>query len=522
MSRLRLRRDVSFVFFLGSLLGASLAGASPGDPPPKAAAAPRGPLSRSASTRPALERAVAIPTVKRAAGKASPLTLAEVLRSVRALHPKLAQARLKVLEAGGALQAARGGFDPVLTGKGQWKRYDYNTREVVIGMRQPTALWGLSVFGEWSLSGGKFPSYDGDRVTSRGGIARLGVALPLLNGGPIDKRRAKIARVEAKQRGARFAVLGTRLELSRKAARAFWRWVAAGHRLRVDQALLELALVRDKQVAEGVRRGALPAIDRLDNQRAILSRRGGVIKARRRFEKATFKLSLFLRDSRGKTRRVGLESLPAGFPPTAAPSAKVKALLSKALERRPEFGALRARRSQIDVDRRLAKNQRLPKLTLSASGGVDIGAEPYLDERTELKLGLSLRMPLLLRNARGRLTQAQAASKRLSEVRRQLRDRVEAQVRDAVSALQAAHQQVTIAEQELRLARRLEQAERDRLRLGSSTLLVVNLRERSAAKAARKLVDLRARYHQARADVFAVTGTLSGASGPRGARSPRM
>jgi cobalt-zinc-cadmium efflux system outer membrane protein len=511
---------------LSSALSILLATATPcaAAPGPSAAPAagrkdvkPPDPLGRPTSRAAApLLPPLNTPTVRRRASDKA-LTLDEVLRSVRKLHPKLAQARLKVIEARGALQAARGGFDPVLSGKGSWRPIgDYVSGEGLIGMRQPTPLWGLSVFGQWSISGGKFPFYEGDRVTSDGGIAKLGISLPLLNGGPIDKRRAKIEQSDAKRRSARFAVLGTQLELSRKAARAFWAWVAAGHKLRINQSLLQLAQTRDAQVAEGVRRGALPAIDRLDNKRAILGRKGRVVKAQRSFEKQTLKLSLFLRDNRGRTRRVDVAALPS-FPPTSRANkgnskTEVNRTITDALRRRPEFGVLVARRRQIDVDRRLADNQRLPKLTLAASGGLDFGSKPYLDQRGELKLGLSLQMPLLLRNARGRLASAQAGLKRIQEARRQLRDRVEAQVRDALSALRAAQQQVTLARQELRLARRLEQAERDRLRLGASTLLVVNIRERAAATAAGKLVDLRALYHQARADLQAVTGQLGGSA----------
>jgi outer membrane protein TolC len=80
---------------------------------------------------------------------------------------------------------------------------------------------------------------------------------------------------------------------------------------------------------------------------------------------------------------------------------------------------------------------------------------------------------------------------------------VRVEVRDALSALEAARQRVEVARRELRLARELEQAEWSRFGLGESTLLFVNLREQTTAEASVREVDALSDYHKAVASLRA-------------------
>jgi hypothetical protein len=83
------------------------------------------------------------------------------------------------------------------------------------------------------------------------------------------------------------------------------------------------------------------------------------------------------------------------------------------------------------------------------------------------------------------------------------RDVVALELRDAHSALTAAHARVGLAREQLAAAHELEQAERSRFRLGDSTLLLVNLREQAATDAALQELDALAEYHRAAVDLRA-------------------
>ena len=65
-----------------------------------------------------------------------------------------------------------------------------------------------------------------------------------------------------------------------------------------------------------LRAEALPAIEQIENQRAILKRRGAVIKARRELQKEALKLSLYYRDADGQPLVPSVDRVPAALPTT--------------------------------------------------------------------------------------------------------------------------------------------------------------------------------------------------------------
>jgi outer membrane protein TolC len=128
---------------------------------------------------------------------------------------------------------------------------------------------------------------------------------------------------------------------------------------------------------------------------------------------------------------------------------------------------------------------------------------------TEFTAGVSIEVPLALRTARGKLRRAEAEVARIDAELRFARDIVTAELRDAHSALVAAHARVALAREQLALT--LEQAERSRFKLGDSTLLLVNLREQATTDAATQELEALGEYHRAAADLRAAAGLRASA-----------
>ena len=430
---------------------------------------------------------------------AETVTPAIVLDSVDRFHPKILAAEQDALAARADFTRARGGFDPTLEGKATgipYGDYEYGLAQVLL--RQATPFWGLSVFGGWGYGRGDVPSYKGEEATSSGGEAQFGVELPLLRGGPIDERRADIARSGYFVDVANWKAQETVLALKRDALRSYWIWFAAGHRVAVAEELLRLAEERDIALRQRVERGDLPRIEQLDNQRTILSRRGLVVKAQRAFEKAAIKLSLFLRQENGRPILGVLQQLPAiGDESSYVTIDLIEQDIERALATRPEVRQLELREQQIRVNEKLSANERLPNLDISVIQGIDIGSEPYLSERGETRFGLNLKWPILMRRGRGKQAKALAQIAALRAQQQFLRDLLRADILDAHSALTAAHQRLLLAREERTIAHQVEQLERDRLDLGGTNLLTVNLRERFAAEAERKAINALAAYEAA-------------------------
>ncbi|RYG24416.1 hypothetical protein EON82_10830, partial [bacterium] len=177
----------------------------------------------------------------------------------------------------------------------------------------------------------------------------------------------------------------------------------------------------------------------------------------------------------------------------------------RAVERRPEIAALDVGRRIVQLDRDFAQNLFRPSLDLMLGAGVDagsggIGATP--------RVGLVLSVPLRQNTANGRLADADAKLRKIDLDRTLLVQTVRTEVADAVSAVETSLARVEAARDELALARRLEAMERRGFELGEGTLFLLNQRERAAAEAAARLVDVTAEYHQAVAALRAASADL--------------
>lgn len=445
-----------------------------------------------------------------APGVGRPLTLPEVLDSVAAAHPQLEAARLRLRAAEGDELAARGGFDPLLRASAKYTPIGaFQTRRVDVEVRQPTPLWGLSVYGGWRLGLGNFAVYDLRAKTASGGELRAGVTVPIWQGGPIDRRRADIRVARLARDIAGVDAEARTIELERGAARAYWAWVGAGLRLAVQRELLALAEDRDAALRRQIAAGHTPPVEGVDNRRAILERGARIVAAERALQQTALDLGRYTRDESGVMVIAAASRLPGAFPEPTPPGELAEATVAEALARRPELRRLALQREAAELELRLARNLRSPRIDLDAQVARDLGyAKPedaYLLP-TEFVAGVSIEVPLALRGARGRLRRADAELARIDQELRFARDTVLVELRDAHSALVAAHARVALAREQLALTHQLEQAERNRFQLGDSTLLLVNLREQATTDAATQELEALGEYHRAVADLRAAAG----------------
>lgn len=443
------------------------------------------------------------------------LTLERVLEELSARHPTLQAARQKISEARGKRTSAEGGFDLKLKAGQKWiptGKDEYGHTEAML--EQPTTLWGATVFGGWRRSGGAVPTYAGELETTSGGEVVAGLNIPLWQGGAIDRARADLRQTDMEVQIAELSRLKAQLKVYTAATEAYWKWVAAGHVLRIREHLLEVAQARMGQIEDRVKRGDLPEIERVDNQRSILKRASGQVKAARKLTEAALKLSLYLRDEEGRPTQPDVAALPRRIPlPPELPSHTATQDIEQARDRRPELRQLALVRDQLRVEVELADNQVAPRVDLTVAG-IEPLAEADSKWETELEAGLKFSLPLQRRKARGKRAAAEAAASRLEAEGRLLGERIAVEVADARSALDAAARLVAVARQELKVSRQVEAAEQIRLSLGASTLLVVNLREQATADAAERFAQALADQHVAYARWRLSQGLVDVASEP--------
>lgn len=434
---------------------------------------------------------------------AGPLQLSEVRQSIERFYPLIEAAQRDVQIAEADLLSARGAFDPIARARADGAPLGYyQGGRADLSIETPTPWWGTTFFGGYRVSFGKFADYDGKLETNQYGELRAGVKVPLWRNGPIDRRRANIGRAELGRDAANAGLTQQRIDSLRVGSLRYWDWLAAGQRYRVAQALLDLATQRNEQIAIRVQRGEMPAIERTDNRRALLQRKGLAVLANRALQQTAIELSLYLRASDGTPLLVDAQRLPREFPRPPAGGidtsvARIERDIEWALQRRPDVERLRLQREQQRIERDWAKNQLAPGIDAQMAVSQDFGPGQTSLEPTVLEGSLVIDIPTLNRAARGRVAAAHAAMQRIDAQLRLQRDRVGTEVRDMLSALAAAAERVRVAAEELQTSREVEAAERERFALGDSTLFVVNLREQATFEAALREVDALADFQRA-------------------------
>lgn len=438
----------------------------------------------------------------------SPLRIHEVVGSITNLYPPMLAALIERDIAAGRLQGARGSFDfnafarLFSTPAGYYERNTWDT-----GFEQFTGLWGSTIFGGYRITQGDLlPDYDGTR-TQGGGEPRVGVRVPLLRDGSIDRRRAALSKAKIDQKLADPVIERQKLDFIRAGSVAYYNWVAAGRRWVITEGLLRVANDRTTALTNQVQSGLIPKIVLTDNRRLVVAREIGVVQARRRFEGASLTLSLFHRAANGDPVVSDRERLPGAFPeinildPDGVSRDRVGAM-----ERRPELRRLRLGQDKLAVDLRLAKNQLLPQLDAGASVSQDFGNRTYKDKsELEVQAGVEFRLPLQRREARGRVAEVEGQLEQIRQDERFARDRIQTEIQDAISALGAATEQIQQARLNVDLANELQSAEEERFRRGAADLLALQLREQAAFEARTLAVEAEADYFRALADYRAAT-----------------
>lgn len=442
-----------------------------------------------------------------------PLTLTQLLANVERHFPQIHGERARMAAQRGAVRSADGGFDPTLqmgaeaAGLGY---YEYQRANASI--EQPTPLWGATVSVGWRWSDGNIPDYYGELETLSGGELRGTVRLPLWRDGSIDERRARIRVADVGLDGAEASLEATRLRVAREAVLSYLAWVAAGQRLVIAEHMLELAVTRDAFVRSRVAAGAVPSIEILENERVVVLRKAALVRAQRSLEQAAIRLALYVRTESGAPRVLRREDLPPDLPVLVDNENHAEdVVLRGAMEIRPETRAITARIKAARVEVELAQNRVGPRLDLQVGASRDIGAGASAAEervlgQTNLEGALLFSLPIPLRADRGRLEKAQADLRALEWDSEWVRDQIAADVRDAISRLEAAERSLDLTRRSAEVSRQVADGERTRFELGATTLLTVNLREEAAADAETALID-------AKADVVAALASLRTARG---------
>ncbi len=438
-------------------------------------------------------------------GSAVPLTLQEVLQSSARSAPDIVAALARNRQAEARALTAQGAFDTIFAVEARSRVAGYYDGSEIAGKaEQPLSDNGGYLYGQYRTSRGDFPVYEDKSYTNRLGELKVGTLYSLMRDRLIDARRSQFRLAANDIDIARFETKATSIGVQARAVEAYQKWVAAGLKLKAYEALLGLAKGRAHGIERQVQLGAQPDILLTENEANLVRRQAFVLEARQDFRAAAVKLSLYYRDADGMPVVVDEARLPAD----ARALDGIRTDPAFNLEGRPDFAIMLEEIDKANIRLALARNDLLPRIDLGGEVAKDVGP-PGLGGRSrtplEMIVGVTFKIPLQNRQAKGKLAETQAKIDELSVKQQFLAEKIRAEVTAIDLEVETANQLVATTEREHALAQRLAAAERRRFQLGSRDFFLVNQREESATNAEVKLIEAQARIAAAKTELAAAT-----------------
>jgi outer membrane protein TolC len=270
---------------------------------------------------------------------------------------------------------------------------------------------------------------------------------------------------------------------------------AARSRMDVAKALLDLAT--DLQ-----RNGAGTRIDTLRADVQYQNERQNVLVAETQFKTSVYALARLLNiDPRTPMELADQASF------FETPAFEGDSSVEAAFANRPELQAIESRLRGLELQRRAASDQRLPRLSITG-GWAEQGLSPSSAIPTYNYQG-NLDIPLF---TGGRIRAQQAVAglevQKAEQDRQDTRNRVAVEVQTALAQLESARNEVDVANHALDLAREELGQARDRFQAGVANNIEVIQAQDEVARANDNQIQALFRYNQARADLARATGQI--------------
>jgi outer membrane protein TolC len=413
------------------------------------------------------------------------LTFEEFLGFVKKHHPLVKQANL-VLSIGEVnLLKARGGFDPKIEVNFDRKKFkDIEYYDQLNSTFKIPTWYGVELKANFEQNNGQFlnPSLN----VPNGGLYSAGVSLSLAQGLLINDRMAalKKAKIFVEQSQADRELLVNNIIV--EASSAYFEWLQATNEQIIYTNFFDNAQERLKAIERSVEEGDKAAIDITEARITFQNRKLELEAAKLNGRKASLKVSNFL----------WLNKIPLQLEEEVSPKSLEIEILENILninsflnnripnENHPKLLSLQAKIDGLEVERKLKKNNLLPKVDLQYN---------YLSEdydrlnsfnTTNYKAFLNLSFPLFLRKERGNLKltnyKIQDAEFEQDITILELTNKLNA-IRFEINSLS---EQVQIIEDIVIDYETLVSAEERKFSLGESSLFLINSREQ-------KLIDAR-------------------------------
>lgn len=331
-------------------------------------------------------------------------TLNVFLDNVKKNHPIAKMAELSIQNADAQILSAKGIFDPTLEYNNAQKTFNntnyfyYNNAELKIPLPLP-----LDIKAGLEDNGGNYIT----REVTTGQTSYVGAELSVLKGLLIDKRRAAIqqAKILANQSVQQRNAAINDLLLS--AITYYWQWYAAYAQKKLYEQFLQIANNRLRLTIIAYQQGDKSVADTIEVHAQKMSYTIALNESTAKLNKAAFELTDFLWDENGMPYLLPEHYIPDtnALVDYSIPL-QLNELLALAENQHPEIKTYNYKLAGLEVERKLKWQNFLPSLQLKANllnkgynALYKVNDFAFLENN--YKMGISFKVPLFLRTARG-------------------------------------------------------------------------------------------------------------------------
>lgn len=438
------------------------------------------------------------------------MTLESFISIVLMNHPVVKQADLLPENARQEIRLARGAFDPKLESSWDVKNFKDTEYYDIFNTTLKVPTW-FPVDPKISVDRNRGVFLNPENAIPAGdnfGQVTAGLSLPVGRGLFIDQRRASVQQAEifGQITDAERIKMINKILLS--ASKDYWEWYFTFYNYLLIDESLSISEEVYRRVKVDFDFGALAAIDTVQAAITLQNRKVDSREALIDFKRAGLMLSNYL---------WGLNEEPMEFQDNLFPQLDfsmnllgsdlpLDSLYNLAIAGHPELVKTSFKLEQLDIDRRLARENLKPRIDLNynlINSPINPQGE-FVDVqlRNNYKFGVEFEFPLFLRKERSKLRQTnikiEQTNYELDLLERQILNGIQASyfeldnTKDMLSLMDGAVDNYKI----------LLQAELDNLEQGESDLFKINFQQDKLLASQIKLMKMRANMEKARVNLY--------------------
>ncbi|MDT0558425.1 TolC family protein [Ichthyenterobacterium sp. W332] len=431
------------------------------------------------------------------------MTLSEYLGYVKTFHPLVKQANLVVTEGEAKLLKSRGAFDPKIDVDYDRKKFKNTEYFDKLNTTFKIPTWfGIEIKGQLEQNDGVFLNPEANVPTD--GLYNVGVSVPVARGLLINERMAVLKQsklfLDQSKEDRKLLVN----EILYKATKAYFNWLRYYNEKEVYRTFLENANTRFKGIKRNFETGQSAAIDTTEARIALNNRKLSLENAKLQLIKAQLNLSNFL----------WIQDTPVELTDNVIPDVETPNVINDALglstmsfngfdvNAHPKMQSLNYKFEGLRVERRLNRNNLLPKVDLEYN---------FLSETPEImnsfntvnyKAGLNISFPLFLRKERGNLKLANAKMQATEFEIDATRVSLNNKINSINQEIESYDIQSNLTTDIVSDYQKLLTAEERKFTVGESSLFLINSRESKLIEARLKAIEIDYKLFNSKAKLF--------------------